>query len=458
MSAEAAPKAASPLLRAAPAVILAASAVAVVRLLTPGWTPVSIPLGLLSAAGMLATWRGLKRGIQIPVALLLAAGAGFLLMRGAPALTWLAGLAQMSSIFAFVLVSRLLELPLISRGYDRATGAVLGWLAERIGGGALVGGGLCYLLTSGLSFGAIPITYQTLQALGDGHPDWSPEKLGGLVSRTFTAANTWSPVSPIAAFALLSTGILWQQAAPWALVISFLAVLVIPTGPLPKAVPTQAPLSAKQVRRFLEFLLFLGLMVAGLATLEALWPALGSVGAATGAVLVLVPVWEGITGGWPTLRERLTRQWRADMPHWGEQFTLFTGGGLLVAAASGWGAGSALAALLTQIPQGLLLVLVPTVIVALALCGLYPMVTMLVFGTVLAPLGGEGWHFLLCIALIVGATAGFSISPFSGQNLLMGVLTRRSSFEVALRWNLAFSLLLLALGTGLVVALDILLI
>lgn len=99
----------------------------------------------------------------------------------------------------------------------------------------------------------------------------------------------------------------------------------------------------------------------------------------------------------------------------------------------------------------LLLALVPWAITAAAMAGMSPIIGIMVLGHVLADLPApRPPDVAIAAALTSGWACAVSASPFTAVVLIVARLANCSPMEVGLRWNGAFTLLLLATLSGLV--------
>ncbi|WP_416145190.1 hypothetical protein [Planococcus koreensis] len=92
---------------------------------------------------------------------------------------------------------------------------------------------------------------------------------------------------------------------------------------------------------------------------------------------------------------------------------------------------------LLLVPLMLALMVIP------ALLGLHPVITATILAITLSdsPLFADD-HFFLSLGLLANWMATTLVSPFSGLNLLLAALSRRSPFEISLKHNAGFALML----------------
>ena len=299
---------------------------------------------------------------------------------------------------------------------------------------------LTYLLSLALSFGGVALAYRSVRAM-----DSAADEAGsaGVVCRAFIAANLVTPLSPPLAVVLTLTGLTWTGSSPYALALALVAAVLVPLGPCrgpgAAAAATGPGTVGRRVRRDDRLCRGrarrVGRWSRRSAIRPSLWPrwrrSCSSCRCGRGTRLRPAP--------WP---------WRARRPVPGRQFLLFGAGGSWLPRpaggrpterSAGWPDAAGL-------PAWALLAGGALAITVLGLAGLYPLTTLIVVTTVLAPLGTGAWPALVAAAALVGTMAAFVLSPLSGLTLLVSALSGRSAVQIGLRWNLPFGLALLGAG------------
>ncbi|MEV1057718.1 hypothetical protein AB0I92_10740 [Micromonospora chalcea] len=421
------------------AVLWLSAAAGVGTLVVPAARPYTAPLLVAGVVVVAATaWPTLRPPVRRTVLAMMLAGAALCLVAGARWSDVSAAFATMCGVFSFVAVVRLLELPMLRRGYHTAI-AEFTLVRLRRTRAVWSAATLTYLLSLALSFGGVALAYRSVRAM-----DSAADEAGsaGVVCRAFIAANLVTPLSPPLAVVLTLTGLTWTGFLPYALALGLVAAMLVPLGPVPRARALPAP-RPERGRLAAGFAAMIGCVVVVLVVLEMVTP-LSHPAATMTAVLLVVPLWERGT----RLPARAVALARSEAGSWREQFLLFGAGGFVVAAAGRWTADGAVGRLLDAagLPAWALLAGGALAITVLGLAGLYPLTTLIVVTTVLAPLGTGAWPALVAAAALVGTMAAFVLSPLSGLTLLVSALSGRSAVHIGLRWNLPFGLALLGAG------------
>ena len=363
---------------------------------------------------------------------------------GATAEDWALGIAQMATVFAFFVLVRLVEVPLMTGGFHHALARlVTGRLGIR--GRGTAGAVLAYGLTSGLSIGAVPIAYRFTEALWNdtaGGDAVAPR--GKVVAEAFTAANSWTPVSPIVAVALQTTNVPLLPVLVWTVPLSLAAILATVYLKRSYGRVDTGELQASR-RGGSEFIAVVFVLITMIVLIERLLR-VSLVAASMVSIIIVVILWQ-VTLQQPAVALRSVADGLVKTRQgWPQQFTLLCAGGPLIAAAISlgrqWMTGAA-----QHGPTFLMVVATPFAILLLSALSLYPMISMIAIGTALTAGLDASTKIALAVALIAGASGSFLVSPLTGLSLLIGDMARRSPFEVALRWNSRYGLGFLALGT-----------
>lgn len=429
------------------AAIGTALVLSVVVLFPIGLDVVKVVLAAVVVIGLVTAWKDLNTIVRGSTIVSVGLGAVAIPLAGASLMDVALGFTQMAAIFAFFVFVRLLEVPILTGGFNRAVARTL---SERLGvrHRATAGGMLTYGLATGLSVGSVPIGYRTLQALWNDDATSDAEGISKVVAHNFTSANAWTPISPIVALTLDSTAASLGDVFRWVLPLSLAMSVYAIRRQRGSGTITLARADAHPATRStFEFVVVITVLVVSLVVIDAIW-GVGPMGAAMISIVVTVALWQSRLTGRAAPRQ-LAVALDAQRPTWPEHFTLFCSGGLLVGAALAVARSADSAQPLVQDHVGLVLLIVPVGMAIAAIFGLYPFVSLAALGALLGPqiLVGGGVAGL-AVALIVGASVGFLISPFSGLTLLLSAMSGHSSFEIGLRWNREFGLLMILAGTA----------
>jgi hypothetical protein len=250
------------------------------------------------------------------------------------------------------------------------------------------------------------------------------------------------------ALALSVVGLSWIEFLPLGVAVSLVGVALLALGPKPTGRMVHMPDLPNQgtVREFVGVLA----AIIGLVVLfGVVIPDGGIVVSTVLSVLIVVPIWELLTGGGRMFLPRVVALAVNERRSWRDQYVLLVASALVVAAAVHWGQDTDVLQRVQAagVPLILLLALVPPVIAALSLVGVYPMTSLLFVCAVFPPLGGGTWDLFVVAVAVLGVHIGFLLSPVSGLTLLMAAIANVRSTSVGLRWNGLFGLAYLIAAT-----------
>jgi len=416
----------------------------------PGASALRMLIAVLVVGSLAMSWPRTGRLVRVTTTVSVVLGLLLVWIAGATLTDIALGFTQMSAIFVFFVLVRLLELPILS-GHFHTT--VAKFLSENLGirSRSRAGTMFTYGLTAGLSVGSVPISYRTIEEFWEHKDSSSREFTAKITAPAFTAANLATPVSPIVALTVESTGVSLPLVI--AIMVPFSILLALSSSWSARGAGETAGGGAIKDRRVrsgaIEFLIAISVLVTALLVLDELL-GIGPMAAASLSIAATIIIWQFRIVGRSALRS-VGGAVRMQYGGWPEHFTLFCSGGFLVGGAIALTRGLGDSTELGTATMFLVLAAVPIVFVLAAVAGLYPFVMLAALGTVLTPVFGASILAILAlsIALITGASAGFLMSPFSGQTLLVSSMAQVTSFKVGLDWNRNFGVLLILSGTAL---------
>lgn len=415
--------------------------------------PLQYPILIVAPMSLLFLIFGLSRMTLYTVVGMVGAGALLSFLVGVSWGETSDALFTMCGIFTFVAVVRLIELPLLRRHLDVVLAARVS-RAKTSGSMLWPGAFLTYALSLVLSFGAVPVAYRSVRHMFG--PESSVASSAALVNRSFLTANSVTPMSPPMALALSVVGLSWIEFLPLGIALSLIGVLLLGLGPKPTGRMIHTPDLPNQgtVREFVGVLAtIMGLIIL----FEAVIPDGGIVASTVLSVLIVVPIWELVTGGGRRVFPRVLALAVNERQTWRDQYVLLVASALVVAAAVHWGQDTDVLQRVQAagVPLIVILAIVPAVIAALSLVGVYPMTSLLFVCAVLPPLGTGSWDLLVVAVAVLGVHIGFLLSPVSGLTLLMAAMSNARSTSVGLRWNGMFGLTYLIAATIVIIVIAV---
>lgn len=359
------------------------------------------------------------------------------------------GLQTNANVLAIFIFVPLLAIPIRQGNYLTYIEVIFSYYIKRTDGLYLFS-----TLTAGsiggvMNIGSIPILYQLTDT-----PSFAPYTMLRVKAmiRGFVLAFLWSPYFISVGLVLAYFDVTWLQLFPVGIVLTF---LIMGSGYLlerrsAKPIPRDAPLpDALELHRAKQ-------KVAELAGVIALITAIIMVSEKlTGlSVLTVIPlvaiVMSFVWSLFFSTRQQLIRNYRAffdaRVPGMGNELSLFIIAGAFGTALLNNGADEWIVTLLNALNITNVLLLIPLMLALMvipALLGLHPVITATILAITLsdAPLFADD-HFYLSLGLLSSWTATTLVSPFSGLNLLLAALSRRSPFEISLKYNAGFAAML----------------
>ncbi|MDZ7753454.1 MAG: hypothetical protein U5S82_17870 [Gammaproteobacteria bacterium] len=260
-----------------------------------------------------------------------------------------------------------------------------------------------------------------------------------VLARGFVLAAYWSPF-----FAAMATALTWAEGAR----LDLLMALGLPLAAVGLLLTVWERPAAADSDFHGYPMNFAGLWVPGLLaalvlTIHQLWPpipVLAVIAISAPAISLLLLAIRAGPAAAPALRHHV----ESGLPRLLNELLLFIAAGVLAAGLGvlfanlgGWLPFTAFGPLEATV--------VLLVIVAAAVAGIHPVVTIATFGTLLAPL--EPNPHLLAMSYLAGWAIGLPISPFSGVGLALQGRYHVRAGDI-IRWNYPWGLAMMALTVG----------
>ncbi|TWT27797.1 hypothetical protein [Planomicrobium sp. CPCC 101110] len=300
-----------------------------------------------------------------------------------------------------------------------------------------------------MNVGSLPILYQLTDTKA-----FQPYTMMRLksMSRGFVLAFLWSPYFISVGLVLAYFDISWLQLFVPGISLALLILLMgwLLEGrnreeiPIEMPLPNQAELK-KAKRKVMELALIVALITAIIMVVENI----------TGlSVLTVIPLvailmsflWSLFFSTKQQLADNYRSFFNSRIPGMGNELSLFIIAGAFGTALLDNGAEEWILSLLDALNISNVLLLIPVIALLMAvpaIVGLHPVITATILAITLSgsPLFMED-HLYLSLGLLSSWMAAILISPFSGVNLLLAAISRKSPFEISLKNNAGFSGLL----------------
>ena len=315
-----------------------------------------------------------------------------------------------------------------------------------------------------MNVGTLPILYDLTDT-----PSFKPfdEVRLKALSRGFVMAFMWSPYFISMALVLSYFDVSWLQLFPIGLAITVMMMAIgflnerKKNTPIPKisSIESSVTLGAAK-RKVFELALILLAVTAAILIIENL----------TGlSVLTIVPltaiavsvVWSLLLGTPRELFENLQGYASGKITSMGNELSIFIMAGAFGTALLNNGADDWIRYLLETLNITHVLLLIPVMALLMTIpswIGIHPIITATVLAITLSnsPLFAED-HLYLGVGLFASWMLAILTSPFSGLNLLLAAISRKSSVYIAFKMNFKFALLIWLVSYTIIAGLYVLL-
>ncbi|QEM67511.1 hypothetical protein FO488_04695 [Geobacter sp. FeAm09] len=167
-----------------------------------------------------------------------------------------------------------------------------------------------------------------------------------------------------------------------------------------------------------------------------------------GAVVVLL--WMAAYARQPVFRGTLAGYWEKDLLKIVDLAPLFISMGIFSTAIQQSGVLALIQPHLQAVVDALgpfAIVALPILMVACALVGIHPFISIVVFGQIISALHMPVPPISLALCLALGGTVSYIVSPFAGMILTLARFLNCRTVDVSLRWNWVFCAALFVEGT-----------
>ncbi|MEH7386235.1 hypothetical protein V7147_12575 [Bacillus sp. JJ1521] len=392
----------------------------------------------------------IRGSIMIISLILLIVGIIFMVFYGATVQEWLDAARINLTLVAIFLFTPLLGIPVRTGGYVSALKLVLSTRMNNpnffFAGSSL----LSHILGVVLNIGAISIIHELSKA-----SDIKNNKMiAACINRGFISTIFWSPYFSAMALITSSLPVKWGNILFYSLGLSGIALIVsylferpyrLKKGPEPKQPEGDTSELKKAKRKVVELLFLLLLMILGVLFMEKLIES--SMTFIICVFSALFPlIWCLLKKEWKEYKVEFKQHVFTGIPRMKKEIVLFLIAGFFSGAfvKTGWSNElvNGLNAVFSGFTIGIAYAIV-FLIVLTAVIGLHPIVTVTIIVTSIDPTKLGITYEFFAILLLSGWGISNTVSPATAVNNLLSGLMKTDLFEVSVRWNLKYSIVML---------------
>lgn len=450
------------------AVLLAAAHLA--ALFAPGAKAVlSILMAVASLAVLVPGLFLMGKGFRKATFVFLGAGVLILAATGQPFSAWIQAVNSMTNTVAIMVTLQLFTIPVAAGRYDEA---IKSWADRALKGrGSLFAFStlITHLFASFLMLGSIPVSMALVGPTVKARMDRYERFLAAAVTRGYVLAALWAPGAINMYLVVQATGLAWSQIlfpgflmAAGGLAISLLLEsrkggLIRPAGEESASVPERGagrpPIEEPAMTRaegdaaLRHMVIVAAGIVACVYALEKLKVGVGysRIMLSGGFVSLLWIAFLLLRRRDAGLVGRLVAAgricWTDGMMKITDIGPFFVSMGIFSSALERSGALDAAIPVFSAAFSALGIVSVavlPLLIIGLALVGMHPFITTVMFGQILIRAGLPLTTLTIALSLASGAGAAYMVAPMGGIIMSVARYTSTTAMDVALRWNWKF--------------------
>lgn len=401
----------------------------------------------------------IKGSFRVPTYVFCAASVVLFIVTGMELSVFIAGLNAMSKTIAIIGIMQTLTVSIELGNYSEAVTSLIGRYAKREGilfAFILL---MSHLLASILNLGSIFIVHSAFGEELQKQIKNFPRFLAKAASRGFTTSFLWAPGSVTVLIVIQTFQLTWKEYLFPALTIAISGMLLSLLIEVPHlsrdklSHPVAHGMTDAEIKRkTIQMAVAILCVCAGILLLEFLGLADAS-GRLLLTAFIVSAVW--LLSQWrsPGFSNAVHNYWDKKIQNNSDLSVFFISIGLFSTAIGRIGLYEMLQALATRYEAFLghyILLVLPLGILAFSMIGLHPMISMLLIGPVVTGLQTAASPLQLGMAMALGCSLSYSISPFAGMILTLSKLLDVPPQQVSIKWNGLYALLFYILASFLI--------
>lgn len=393
--------------------------------------------------------------------LFLAAGGAIAAAYGLPFTDWMQSLVSMTNVIAIIVVMQFFTMPIELGNYSQSVEYWFKKSFKKESSLFFFTMLVTHIFASFLLFGTVPVMVSLFdKALKNSISNYQ-RFLAAAIVRAYAMVLFWSPAAVIMLLVMQITNVSWFDLFVPGFILSVIGIVTAyllehftrlnkPIAGLTQA--AEASAETAQLARTQG--IHIAVVVLGLLVCVGAFEKL-AIGTGTGRILLAGLL---VAGGWllyyrshVNFRSAFRKQWENGVIKASDLSVFFIAMGLFAGAVDKSGILTAIQPALQQSVNYLgvfSIVAVPVVFVLLAVLGIHPFILTVIFGKLLLALSLPVSTVAIAILLLLSSAISFIASPFAGMVLMTAKFLEVKPFEVAVKWNSVYSVLVLAEGVA----------
>lgn len=403
------------------------------------------------------------KSFRIPLLIFLSAGIFIIIYSGQPFSVFIAGTNSMLNIVSILVVMQFFSIPIQLGNYGRALETLLLKYLKKEQHLFLFTTIISHMFASFLLFGTIPVMISLLGDVIKRNVTKYERFMAAALTRGYPLIVIWAPGAVMVLLVLRVTGMEWSDIFLPGITLSIIGILtsvflegrfvlskeeIIPNG-ISGEQDDEMNLTVDEKvawRNSLDIILVVVGMIVTIYFLETL-EIFSSFYCVMLAGFMVSALWTIKYIRHADLKRVIKEYWKENIIKSSDLAALFVAVGIFARAIESGGFADYFFGLVSFGQLGYLtFVLIPLLIILFSVIGINPVISIVLVGQLFSPAQQFFPTVAIALALSLGTSISFMISPFAGIVLTMAKFTDSNPFNISLRWNGPFSLVFLAEG------------
>jgi hypothetical protein len=386
----------------------------------------------------------------------LIAGLALIIAYKQPFTTLFDGAISMVNLIGILVALQLFTVPVFVGNYGPAVESLVLRYAKKEKHLFIIVTIVSCLLASFLFAGTVPVVLAFLEKTIDKNVRNKNQFISAAISRGFTTALLWSPAALTLLFTMQATNTQWADIIPYLLLLCVFAMatsyvlewrLVLHDRPIKMATHEQnievLPDGKTAWKQMLHIIMVVIGIVIGVYMLSS-FTELSSTHCVIITGVIIFLLWMAALRRNSGKGAAMFNYFRDGILKSQDLGAMFIAIGIFTEAVKGSGITEYIQPYLSAATSQkyLFLALLPAVFLILSLIGIHSFISIVIVGNLLSTVNLPFSMVPVAIAIMSGSVLSYGISPFAGITLTISKYLNCSSFDVSVRWNGLYSILI----------------